>query len=280
MTDSALQAGLGILVIVVGIAVVGFMVANTFFNFGPKRPDGSLEKSFPQATTFLVGLTATVAASKLDSGAPLVVGVVLGVVFAAIGFIAKATGDSLISLFGRALIVLPIAVISFWPAFTDSLAPECTDQPLGWFQPIVVFVVAAAIAVGLLGLFFGTLSRSLNPIRSIFAVAEGLLAFFAAFKIAGFFLSPFGLSLLDVGVGGTVVAVLGIVVLVLACAISPTWVTRVGGLLIIGTNFAVFATAQQACGAPGPGEFMVILGYCVAHLVLAFALAGFVKRKA
>ena len=271
-----------IFAVLIGLVGVGFVVLWIFRGAFKKPLVLELAKNdpFPLLSTFLVGLTSAVAVGTLvDTAQPVVTGAVLGAVFGAIGLVAKATNDSVISRFGRAALVLIISGAAFWPAIQSFLTPACTTEPNSWFRPIVLVIVLVSIAAGLVFLFFGTVfSLSGSPLRSILAVAEGTLAFFSAFKIAAFFISPFGLALVDLPIAGSIVALLGILVLVIACVIAPTWVLRAGGILILFSNLAVFAVVP-ACGAPDSGEFFVIVGYCAVFGLLGFVLGALFRPK-
>ena len=274
MSDESVQAIAGVLGIACLVAIIVVLVLRLVFKVGlagifpDAKPSLSGKDPFPRATTYFLGLTASIAFTGLiDTSTPAVVGgALLGAAFGVIALLIRGTGDSVISRLFRALVVLPIAILAFGPALGAFVYPSCAGETLPWVRPVLIVVVTIAVVLGLVLAFFRSFAG--NPLRPILAVMEGTLTFFSAFKIAAFLLTPFGLAFLDLGVAGWIVTLAGLGVLIFACFVRPLWVLRVGGVAIVISNLAVFTFVQSPCGAPNPDEFFVIVGYSAVYLIV------------
>lgn len=284
MTGDTLQSISGALAALCGLAILVVIVLRFVFNIGPSalfpKPSGLAGNDpFPRVSTYFVGLTASVAFTELLSTVtpPIVDGAILGAAFGVIALIIRGTGDSILSRFIRAALTLPIGIAAFGPAIGAFFYPSCADEGPAWVRPVVLVVVGLAVGAGLVMGFIRSFVG--NPLRPIAAGAEGTLTFFSAFKIAAFLLTPFGLSVLGLGMAGWVVSLVGLVVLIFACFLKPTWVLRAGGVAILLSNFAVYAVLTSACGAPDPGQFFVVLGYSVVFFLVAGLAGRFVPDR-
>lgn len=233
---------------IIGVVVIlAALVGIIWMMVGTKDPSTDTPP-ISRRGTFLSGLLAAAALGVAVQGVAngwgsgLISGACVGVLFAVVTLLPGdwkyTTVDGLALVFGVTGLIVTVGAY-FQPQLS------CTPADVG--QRALGFVaVAVALVVG------GALSWW-KGIFSLSKLGATLLAVFGALEIVEFLSSPLGVSLVDLGVAGWVVALVAALALGFAASIWPNLVIGLGSAMVaVGSVIgAVSGSANKLC-MPGP----------------------------
>jgi hypothetical protein len=219
---------------------------------------------------FFSGLLAAIAlgASLMGLSHNWSVGVLVGILIALLFFILRYTGqlqESAVSLLSN--IFGALGLIILFGQILDRNAPECTVIPVGQ-RVIVSLIVVVVILLG------GTLAWGRGLLHR-----PSLLSLFGALKMALFFSTPYGVSLLDLGWPGWTVSLVAALLFGFVAGVSPSFTIGFTGAVVTLSALLLTVSAGTACSAgPHFDDLAPAAGFIGLYAVAA--LVGRRRKKA